>query len=401
MHVWEFSTAGRIVFGPHAVDEVGPAVTRFGANRRALIVTDAHLVAAGIVRQVTASLERAGHIVTVFEGGMPEPSIDLAIRTHEFATDNRPDIIIGLGGGSNIDLAKMTAVLVTHGGNPENYVGFNNIPGPLLPLICIPTTAGTGSEVSHSSVLTDTANHIKVSTLSHYLRPAVAIVDPLLTLSCPKKASADSGIDALTHAIEAFTATDHHALGRESGVAMPYSGKHPMDDVLAEQAIRLIGKHLVRAVNEPSNVEARNGMSLAAMWAGMAFSNSGVALVHAMEYPVGGAVHVSHGAGNGLLLPYVMRHILPARVPELARIAEFLGANVSGKSQEACAELAIAEVEKLREAIGIPLRLRDLGVKPDQLADFAGKAAKIERLIKMTPCPTTADDILRIYQAAW
>lgn len=401
MHLWEFATAGRIVFGPHAVQETGAAVERFGSHRQTLIVTDRHLVTAGLVARVTDSLERAGHPFQVFDGGMPEPSIDLVKRAHAFVKESPPDVLIGLGGGSNIDLAKFTAILVTHGGVPENYIGFNNIPGPLLPLICIPTTAGTGSEVSHSSVLTDTANHIKVSTLSHYIRPAVAIVDPLLTLTCPKQASADSGIDALTHAIEAYTATDHAALGREVGVPMPYSGKHPMDDVLAEQAIRLIGRHLVQAVHEPDNVEARTGMSLAAMWAGMAFSNSGVALVHAMEYPVGGAVHVSHGAGNGLLLPYVMRHTLAARVAEFARIAEFLGANTASMSQQAAAELAITEVEALRQTIGIPLRLRDLGVKQEQLRDFAAKAAKIERLIKMTPCPTTTDDILRIYQAAW
>jgi alcohol dehydrogenase class IV len=300
-----------------------------------------------------------------------------------------------------MDLAKMTTVLQTHGGAPADYFGFDKIPGLLLPLICIPTTAGTGSEVSHSSVLTDTANHIKVSTLSPYLRPAVAIVDPLLTLSCPRQASADSGIDALTHAIEAFTSTDHHALGREVGMRMPYTGKHPLGDLLAEQAIQLIGSHLQTAVHEPNNIAARTAMSLAAMWAGMAFSNSGVALVHAMEYPVGGAVHCSHGAGNGLLLPYVMRHIMPTRSRELAQIAAFLGVETIGMTVDEAADAAIEEVVQLRRAIGIPHQLRELGVRQEQLPEFAQKAAGIERLIRLTPRPTTADDVLRIYESAW
>ncbi len=401
MSVWEFSTAGRILFGPEAVKEVGPAISRFGASRRTLIVTDTHLVAAGIVDNVVASLDAAGHAVEVFDGGKPEPSIDLARKTHEVAVETKPDVIIGVGGGSNMDLAKMTAVLVTHGGRPEDYFGFDNVPGPLLPLVCMPTTAGTGSEVSHSSVLTDTDNQMKVSTLSPYLRPSIAIVDPNLTLSCPQQASADSGIDALTHAIEAFTATDHQALGRQVGTPMPYTGKHPLGDALAEQAIRLIGSHLITAVHEPRNLEARSAMSLAAMWAGMAFSNSGVALVHAMEYPVGGAVHCSHGAGNGLLLPYVMRHILPARTRELAQIAVSLGVDTLGMTPDEAAEAAIHEVERLRHAVGIPHQLRELGVQQDQLSDFANKAAGIERLIRLTPRPTTADDILRIYQTAW
>ncbi len=401
MSVWEFSTAGRILFGPEAVKEVGPAISRFGASRRTLIVTDTHLVAAGIVDDVVASLDAAGHAVEIFDGGKPEPSIDLARKTHEVAVETKPDVIIGVGGGSNMDLAKMTAVLVTHGGRPEDYFGFDNVPGPLLPLVCMPTTAGTGSEVSHSSVLTDTDNQMKVSTLSPYLRPSIAIVDPYLTLSCPQQASADSGIDALTHAIEAFTATDHQSLGRQVGTPMPYTGKHPMGDALAEQAIRLIGSHLITAVQEPRNLEARSAMSLAAMWAGMAFSNSGVALVHAMEYPVGGAVHCSHGAGNGLLLPYVMRHILPARTRELAQIAVSLGVDTIGMTPDEAAEAAIHEIERLRHAVGIPHQLRELGVQQDQLSDFANKAAGIERLIRLTPRPTTAEDILRIYQTAW
>ena len=271
--------------------------------------------------------------------------------------------MIGLGGGSNMDTAKLAALVLAHGGDPLDYTGDCRVPGPVKPLICIPTTAGTGSEVSAAAVFTDTANHIKVSCLSPFLRPAFAIVDPLLTVSCPPKVTADSGIDALTHAIEAFTAVDNDDFPLPSGEKSVYQGKNPMADAMAREAIALVGKFLRRAVKDGNDLEARDGMALAATLGGLAFSNVGVALVHAMEYPVGGAVHVSHGAGNGLLLPFVMRFNLEQRVPEFAQIRRFLGSESAplprspppdAISPNNLAEKAIQEIEQLREDIGIP-----------------------------------------------
>src|SRR5262249_55080104 len=186
---------------------------------------------------------------------------------------------------------------------------------------------------SAAAVLTDTENQIKVSILSNHLRPKVAIVDPALTMSCPPKVTADSGIDALTHAVEAYTAVDNVHFPLPPGERSVYQGKNPFADLLAERAIGLIGRHLPPAARKGNDVEARDGMGLAATLAGMAFSNAGVAVVHALESPLGGAVHCSHGAGSGLLLPYVMRYILPARLPQFARIAELLGEDVTGLSQ--------------------------------------------------------------------
>jgi alcohol dehydrogenase class IV len=309
--------------------------------------------------------------------------------------------LLGLGGGSNMDLAKVTAVTLTHGGSPRDYLGDEKVPGPVLPVFCLPTTAGTGSEVSAAAVVTDTDNAIKVSTLSNYLRPRLALVDPLLTVSCPPKVTADSGIDALTHAIEATTAVDNEHFPLQSGERTVYQGKNPMADVMAEKAITLIAQFLRRAVRHGDDLEAREGMALAATLAGLAFSNSGVALVHALEYPVGGAVHCSHGAGNGLLLPYVMRFNLPTRVPVFARIARLLGEDTTGLKEEDAAERAITAVERLRADIGIPTRLRDIGVKQEQLAGFAEKAANIKRLLRVNPRPATAKDLEGILQAAF
>jgi alcohol dehydrogenase class IV len=390
---WTFHSAGQIVFGRNSVQQLGDIAKRLRA-RRVLIVTDAILERAGTLERVRRPLAEAGLETAAFTGGEPEPSMRAALACHEAARSFKPDALVGLGGGSNMDLAKLSATLLAHGGTPHDYVGDDKIPGPLFPLICVPTTAGTGSEVSAASVVTDTEQHIKVGILSNYLRPAAAVVDPLLTVSCPPKVTADSGIDALTHAIEAYTAVDNAEFPLPSGERTVYQGRHPMGDLFAERAIRLVGQFLVRAVRDGSDLEAREGMALAATFAGVAFSNVGVALVHALEYPVGGAVHCSHGCGNGLLLPYVMRFNLPVRQREFAEIARLLG-------EEPNAQRAISAVEQLRNDIGIPSRLRDIGVKEEQLRPFAEKAVGIRRIVRVNPRVPSVDDALGILREAF
>jgi alcohol dehydrogenase class IV len=397
---WTFHSAGQLLFGRNAVRQLGDVARRLGAERL-LIVTDPKVAGAGLVDRVRAPLEESDIRVKVFEGGEPEPSLRAAEAAIDAAEHFRANAVLGLGGGSNMDLAKITAVILAHDGVPRDFFGDDRIPGPIWPLICVPTTAGTGSEVSAASVLTDTDNHMKVGILSNYLRPAVAVVDPLMSATCPPKVTADSGIDALTHAIEAYTAVDNADFPLPPGERTVYQGRHPMGDVLAEKAIRLIGANLRRAVANGKDLEAREAMALGATLAGLAFSNVGVALVHAMEYPVGGAVHCSHGAGNGLLLPWVMRFNLPMRRPEFARIAQMLGEDVSGLDENAAAERGVAAVEKLRADIGIPLRLRDLGVRQEQLRPFAEKAASIQRILRVNPRSVTVEEVEGIYETAY
>lgn len=396
---WNFYSAGRLFFGAGGIREIANLVRRFSTNRY-LIITDQALVKAGVVDRVREPLIKAGYQVDVFDGGEPEPSINVANQAIQHAMQFKPDCIIGVGGGSNMDLAKITANVFTHGGTVHDYFEFDNVPGPILPLVCVPTTSGTGSEVSHAAVLTDTENEMKVSTLSNFLRPALAIVDPELTVSCPPKATADSGIDALTHAIEGYTATRSTVLDVPVGTDFPYDGSNPMGEILAEKAIRLVGQHLVNAVNQPENIEARSGMALAATLAGMAFSNCAVAIVHALEYPLGGALHCSHGEGNGLLLPYVMRYNLDSRTDEFANIAEWLGEDTSGLSREDAARKSINAVERIRGEIGIPGRISEIGGKADQLPDFAAKAFTLKRLMVLNPRTPSEADLLKIYQEA-
>jgi alcohol dehydrogenase class IV len=397
---WTFHSAGSLLFGRHAADKTGEVAARLGA-KRVFVVTDTVLIGAGILEPIHGSLSEMGMAVGVFDGGKPEPAIGIVRDCVTAARAFKPDLILGLGGGSNMDTAKLTSLVLAHGKDATDYTGDCKVPGPVMPVVCVPTTAGTGSEVSAAAVFTDTDRHIKVSCLSNYLRPAVAVVDPLLTVSCPPKVTADSGIDVLTHAVEAFTAVDNATFTAGSTEQTVYQGKNPMADATAEQSIRLVGQHLRRAVADGNDLEARDGMALAATLGGLAFSNAGVALVHAMEYPVGGVTHCSHGAGNGLLLPFVMRYNLPVRVKEFAAIARFLGADVAGMGDQQAAETAVATVEKLRSDIGIPARLRDLGAKQEHLAGFAEKTFAVKRLMRVNPRMPTCAEIEEVFRAAW
>ncbi len=401
MPPWTFHAAGSLLYGRDAVSQLGTIARRLGAGR-AFVVTDMNLVRVGLLDRVTGPLIAAEVAFDVFAGGVPEPPLAVVRAAIKQARASNPDVVVGLGGGSNLDVAKLVALVLAHGGDPTDYAGDCRVPGPTRPLICVPTTAGTGSEVSPAAVSTDIERGMKVSCLSPHLRPAVAVVDPLLTVGCPAKVTADSGIDALTHAVEAYTAVDQAEFQARPGGATVYQGRNPLADVMAAECIRLVGRHLLTAVEEPDDLAARDGMALAATLGGLAFGNAGVALVHAMEYPVGGAVHVSHGAGNGLLLPAVMRYNLPVRAAEVARIGEFLGGPAPTPDPTRHAERAIGNIEHLCRAVGIPARLRDLGVTRDQLPAFADKAFALKRLLRVAPrVPAAAAEVVALYEAAY
>ncbi|MBX9578749.1 MAG: iron-containing alcohol dehydrogenase [Gemmataceae bacterium] len=401
MRTWSFQSAGNLVFGRDAVDQLPDVAAGLGA-RKVFVVADTILERAGVLGRVAAPLTAAGVALEVFHVPTPEPAVEVVRAGVAAARAFGPDAVLGLGGGSNMDTAKLVALVLAHGGDPLDYTGDCRVPGPVTPLICVPTTAGTGSEVSAAAVFTDTAKQIKVSCLSPHLRPDAAVVDPLLTVSCPPKVTAESGIDALTHAIEAYTAIDNDAFPLPSGEKTVYQGKNPLADAMAVQCITLVGRFLRRAVKNGEDLEARDGMALAATLGGLAFSNAGVALVHAMEYPVGGAVHVSHGAGNGLLLPYVMRFNLPTRQKAFAQIGGHLGCLAFSGPIADYPEVTIREVEQLRADIGIPLRLREIGVTEDMLPGFAAKAFAIKRLMRVNPrMPQSEQEILDIYRAAF
>ena len=398
--IWSFGSAGQLFFGQKSSLRA-PELAKKHGLRKLFVISDPILEQAGIVKKVVDPLMAAGLDVLVHLGGEPEPTLAAVLKSVEVARAFGPTGLVGLGGGSNMDLAKLTSKVLAHGGQPRDYTGDDKVPGPIVPLICIPTTAGTGSEVSHADVYTDPDAGIKLGSLSPFQRPLVALVDPLLTLTCPAKVTADSGIDALTHAIEAYTAiANTHFPLPEPGRSC-YQGKNPMGDIMAEKAIRLVGENLARAVEEPGSLEAREGMSLAATLGGLAFSNVGVAAVHALEYAIASVVHVSHGAGNGLLLPYVLMEYLGARDAELAQIALWLGVDISGLSQPEAATKAIDTIIALRKRIGIPHRLQDIGFPREKIVETAAKAVAVERIMRVNPVRLGLEECVRILENAW
>jgi alcohol dehydrogenase class IV len=397
---WRFSTAGEIIFGRGSVRRLGEVVSRLGAER-VLLVTDPGLVAAGLHEAATTSLAGADVDVDRFDEGVAKPTVDAVAACVAAAREKEYGAIVALGGGSNIDLAKAAAVVLRYGGSPDAYFGVNVVPGPIMPLVAVSTTAGTGSEVSAASVLADPANNRRGAILSGYIRPNVAIYDPLLTLSCPPQVTADAGIDALTHAVEAYMVVSYKTGLPTDGPPGVYQGSYPLSDILAEQAISLCGRYLRRAVYNGEDVEAREGMHLASLLAGMSFSNAGLTAVHALEYPVGVMTGCTHGAGNGLFLPYVMAYNIPACPERLATVAALLGEDVSRLAPREAAELAVDAVHSLKAEIGIPMNLRELGVEEGALRSLAEATSQVTRLLQMNPRPLDVDALEAMLREAW
>src|ERR1700674_226111 len=340
-HVWGFSTAGRIFFGWGAATVLRDVAREFGP--RVLVCTDKNMVKAGVCGTVLAQLAEGKAEVKVFDEGQPEVDRQTIERAAVVAQAYAPDVVIGLGGGSNLDLSKAVALLLKHPGPISTYYGENNVPGPITPVVAVPTTAGTGSEVSPVAVVADPERAIKVGIASRTLIPKWAIVDPALTISCPASVTAHSGMDALPHAIESFCArirpgVSPHAI---------FVGKNPVSDVLAAKAISCIAKSLATAVAQPDNRTAREEVALASLLAGMAFSSAGTAAVHALQYPVGEATHTPHGLGTAVLLPTVMRSILPSRIPEMAFVARCLDPGLNAEPDATAAAKAPDLVEQL------------------------------------------------------
>lgn len=394
-YVLGFSTAGRIFFGWGAASVLRDVAREFGP--RVLVCTDQNMVKSGVTETVLAQLNAGKAEVKVFDGGQPEVDRQTIERAAAFAGSFSPDVVVGLGGGSNLDLSKAVAILLKHAGSLPSYYGENNVPGPIVPLVAVPTTAGTGSEVSPVAVVADPERAMKIGIASRTLIPKWAVVDPALTISCPASVTAHSGMDALAHAVESFCAkvrTDcsPHAI---------FVGKNPMSDVLAKQAITLIAKSLAMAVAQPNDHTAREEMALASLLAGMAFSAAGTAAVHALQYPVGEATHTPHGLGNAVLLPTVMRNITASRAEEMAFIARSLNPGLESVPDAEAAGHAARLVEELGAKVGIPKGLRALGVTQDQLPQLSQMAFTVRRLLDNSPVAFDQSDLLRLLQEAF
>ncbi|MEO3388147.1 iron-containing alcohol dehydrogenase [Mesorhizobium sp. CAU 1741] len=379
-----------LVFGAGQRHALGRIAGKLG--RRALVVTDARLAADADFLGMMAQLDEAGMAVQIDSSTLPDVPVDCASASAREAAAFKPDLVIGVGGGSCLDMAKCVAILLTHGGKPQDYYGEYNVPGPVLPLIAIPTTAGTGSEVTPVAVLSDAERSLKVGISSPFLIPTVSICDPDLTVSCPAGLTAIAGADALTHAIEAFT-----ALRREPipGIAQErvFVGKNAISDHFALRAIGLLWQGLEAACSNGADRPAREKVMMGATLAGLAFGVAGTAAAHAIQYPVGALTHTAHGAGVACLMPYVMQWNAPEIGPELDQIAHALGLPD--------ADAVIPEMAAMFARIGIPATLRDLGLAEDKLEWVAEQSCGIARLIQNNPRPLDQPDMLRLVGAAY
>ncbi|MDA4847960.1 iron-containing alcohol dehydrogenase [Hoeflea poritis] len=390
MSAFAFHTTPQIVVRPGAAGGIAE-IAGGKLGQSVLFVTDKGIRNAGLDQSAIRSLEDAGHKVTVFDAVEADPSLDTLMKSVEAAHACGATGVVALGGGSSLDVAKLTALLAGSGEDIDAAWGVGNAKGPRLPLVLIPTTAGTGSEVTPVSIITVDGEE-KRGVSSPVILPDAAILDAELTVSLPAPATAATGIDAMVHAIEAYASKN--------------ANNNPVSRMLATQALTLLGANIETAVFSPENLEARGAMLLGSTLAGMAFANSPVAAVHALAYPIGGTFHIPHGLSNALVLPEVLR--FNAAEPEngsyrlYAELSPYAFADLEdpGGTQEGCA-VFIERIAALSTRIGLPQRLREVGIGEEALPKMASDAMKQTRLLVNNPRHVAEDDALAIYRAAW
>lgn len=379
-----FRTTKRILFGLGAVEKIGTEAQLLKA-KKVLIITDPGVIQAGLLEGVEKSLQSAGIPFALFDGVEPDPRIEVVKKSVEKAKKEGINLIIGFGGGSSLDIAKVTSILITNPGKIDSFFGIDLVPNPGVPVILVPTTAGTGSEVTPIAILSDTKEKLKKGIVSPTLFPEVAIVDPKLTIGLPPSVTAFTGMDALTHAIEAYysvNATD-------------------ITDLLAYRAMELLSKNLRMAYAHGENLAARSSMMEGSLLAGIAFANAGVGAVHAFAYPLGGEFHLAHGLTNTLMLPYLMRYNILGCPYKFAQMAKAFGEKVEGLSELDGAETAVKFVERLSDDIRVPRRLRDVRIPEDAIPRLAEAAMKVTRLLANNPRKITLEDAVAIYKSAY
>ena len=376
------------------------SVPRFASalGNRALVVTDGRMAGESDFEALLGDLHTQGLTTRVFAGVRPELPDDCIAAGMKVANRFGADLIIGIGGGSCIDAAKAIATLTIHGGQLSDYYGELRIPGPVMPIIAVPTTAGTGSEVTPVAVVSDPNRLMKVGIASPHLIPHTAVCDPELTDGCPVELTAISGADALTHAVEALTAA-RHASGPGTVHDHVFVGQNVISDHYAIAAISNIVSSLETAVTQGDDTTARDRVMLGALYAGLAFGTAGTAAAHAVQYPVGTLTGTPHGAGVAVMLPYVMMFNRDHCTAALAAAGRAMGATLGDENDQA--DAAVERVRSLFRAIGIPADLRSLGLAASQLEQTAQQAMSAERLLKNNPRKLDIKSMTSLVEAAF
>lgn len=386
----------RVHFGSGARAQLPEVVLLHG--RRVLAIVDPFLVKTPFFDDTVGALRAAGLEVRVHSDITPELPVDSLDAAAALARDFGADVVLAIGGGSALDAAKLVALLCAHGGPLSRYYGENLVPGPVVPLVAVPTTAGTGSEVTPVAVVSDPARAMKVGISSPFLVPVAAIVDPEFTVGAPSTVTAFSGIDAIVHAVESFTAA---RLDIEwSGPLPVFIGRNVLADAIALEAARHLGPWLPRAVEDPYDRRARENVAMGALLGGMAFGSTGTHLCHALQYPIGALTMTPHGLGTGLMLPYAI-DALRRDAPAAARIA-VIGAALEGiPTEQASAERTLATIVEINRRIGVPSTLAEIGLDRERLPEIADLALASTRLIAITPVQPSRELLLEILERAY
>ncbi|MDK0709879.1 L-threonine dehydrogenase [Clostridium perfringens] len=370
------------LMGADCLKDAGEQVAELGF-KKALIVTDKVLGQIGIVKKVTDVLDNKNIEYAIYDETKPNPTVKNVNDGLALLKEKECDFVISLGGGSAHDCAKGIALLATNGGEIKDYEGVDKSKKPQLPMVGINTTAGTGSEMTLFAIITDEERHIKMALVDKHLTPIIAVNDPMLMLAMPKSLTAATGMDALTHAIEAYVSTS----------------ATPITDACAEKAIELISNYLVNTVENGQDVEARDMMAYAEYLAGMAFNNASLGYVHAMAHQLGGFYNLPHGVCNAILLPHVQEYNKATSASRLAKIAKIMGGNIEGLTDEQGADLCIDMIKSLSQTIGIPEGLGVLGVKESDFETLATNALN-DACSLTNPRKGNLEEVIAIFKKA-
>lgn len=379
-----FYSPNKIILGMNTTSIVPEEIKKLGGGRL-LLVTDPGVVQAGLISPVEESLKTKNLDYVLYDAVEPEPPARVIDRGAEIFKSEKCGIILGLGGGSSLDVAKGISLLATNGGRILDYCGVDLVPKKGAPFLLMPTTAGTGSEATRVLVLTDEEQNVKNVVFTPHALADTAIVDPALTLSMPPNVTADTGMDAMVHAIETYVSMN----------ATVFS------DVLAERAIELIARYLPMAWAKGANSEARYQMSVAATIAGLAFGSGGLGAVHALAYPLGTEYHMTHGRTNAIMLPHVMQYNISGSPAKYARIAQLMGQNIEGCSLIEAAGMAVTAIKELLDAVNVSYHIADYGVAKEDLPKLVDGGIKQARLFVPNPRDLVEKDVKSIYEEAF
>lgn len=378
---FEFSLPTKIIFGWGSLEKLGKEASNLG-SKAILITGRKSLKEAGILDNVIKDLDEHEVRLILFSDVEVDPSIETIDKAVSVAKKEGCNLVIGIGGGSVLDTAKSVSGLINENGEVKEYLAGKEIQNDTAPFIAVPTTAGTGSEVTKNAVITDKERRIKISFRSFKLIPKIALVDPSLTVTMPKKLTSASGMDALSHAIEAYLSKNSNEI----------------TDSLAATSIRLIGENLLGAFNEGSNKEYRENMMFASVLAGMAFANAGLGLVHALSHPLGPRFNIPHGVACALMLPYVMEFNILGRLGKISEIASLLGENVENR-MDTSHIIAIEKVRSLVQQVGLPTKLTQIGFTKKNIESIV-EDTKFSGSLRFNPRTVTPQDIENILKKA-